>query len=65
MDGELFAPAGAHRLVAGQERAQRIHGRGAELGGDREEVMDARRFVMFAALDVAADEGGDREVPAR
>jgi hypothetical protein len=34
----------------------------AELGGDGEQVPYARRNALFSALDVAADERGDRKV---
>ena len=62
-----FAPCSvvavcAHRLVAGEHGAQRVDCDIAELGRDREQVVDARRFVVLAALDVAPDERGDREV---
>ena len=58
--GEVVA--GAHRLVTGEDRAQDVDGRVAELGGRGEQLVGARRLSGFAALDVAPDEGGDREV---
>ena len=51
-----------HRLVAGQDGAQRVDGGVAELGGDGEQVVRARRPAGLAALDVASDERRDREV---
>ena len=58
----LPSSRGAHRLVAGEHGAQRVDGGVAELGGDGEQVVHARRLAGLAALDVAADERGDREV---
>jgi hypothetical protein len=52
----------AHRLVAGEQRAQRVDGDVAELGRDRDEVVRACRLSRLAALDVAPDEGRDGEV---
>jgi hypothetical protein len=41
-----------HRLVAGEHGAQHVDGGVAELGGRGEQVVDARRLVVLAALDV-------------
>jgi hypothetical protein len=51
---------GAHRLVEGQDVAQFRDGAVAVLGGDREQVVRARRVAALAPLDVVADERGDQ-----
>ena len=53
---------GAHRLAAGEHGAQDVDGGVAELGGCGEEIVYALRLGELAPLDVAADQGGDREV---
>ena len=52
----------AHRLVAGEYGAERVDGGVAELCGDGEQVVRARRLSGLAALDVAPDERGDYKV---
>ena len=52
----------AHRLVAGEHGPERVDGDVAELGGDGEQVVRARRLSGLAALDLAPDERGDGKV---
>src|SRR3954468_19359600 len=53
---------GAHGLVAGEHGAQYVDSGLAELGRGGEQVVHAWRLVALAALDVAPDQRGDREV---
>jgi hypothetical protein len=54
--------ARAHRLVTGDHGAQDVDGGVADPGGGGQQVVDARRVVVLAPLDVAADQRADREV---